>query len=189
MADAQAQSRLWGRFSESLDGFFSVYESDWRTVFGAKFGFTDLSDSQCSIVQEFMALLVASGADYTRTCRALYDAYSADDVSVLMDPFLAKPFTEDQRARLTQWWSMWRDALDRDGRGGVADRLRLNNPYVIPRNHQVARVIAQAESGDVAPLQALMNACSTPFEPSPSTEPFAVPPTDSERVTTTFCGT
>ena len=63
------------------------------------------------------------------------------------------------------------------------------NPYLIPRNHQVAKAIEGARSGDLAHFRSLAAALRTPYEARESLEAFTAPPTPTEVVRRTFCGT
>ena len=67
--------------------------------------------------------------------------------------------------------------------------MKSVNPSVIPRNHQVAKAIADAEAGDITTSETLHKALLSPYEDRPEDDPFITPPIPSEVVTKTFCGT
>lgn len=68
--------------------------------------------------------------------------------------------------------------------------MRRNNPAIIPRNHQVEAVIQAAVNGrNFEPFHKLLAAVTSAFDESHDDGPYAVPPTDEEVVTQTFCGT
>ncbi len=65
-----------------------------------------------------------------------------------------------------------------------------NNAAVIPRNHRVeAAINAAVQQGDFAPMETLLTVLSTPFDLKPEHVTYSTPPTPSERVSLTFCGT
>ena len=92
---------------------------------------------------------------------------------------------------LTNWLGVWqsRRQNNRSDTTESAAAMQRANPVVIPRNHQVARAIAAAESGDSSQLTACYERWQTPFEWQTDDSDWAAGPTDQERVTRTFCGT
>jgi len=60
---------------------------------------------------------------------------------------------------------------------------------VIPRNHQVAAAIADAETGDYGHLDKAFQRWQSPFQWSDTDTLWAATPDVTERVTRTFCGT
>ena len=63
------------------------------------------------------------------------------------------------------------------------------NPLYIPRNHLVEEVLAAATSGDLDPLERLMNAVLTPYHERPGLERYAATAPDDFGAYRTFCGT
>ena len=65
--------------------------------------------------------------------------------------------------------------------------MNAANPVIIPRNHRIEEMIQAAVAGDLAPFNRLMSALATPFA---ATDPdLHRPPSQSEIVPATFCGT
>jgi uncharacterized protein YdiU (UPF0061 family) len=68
--------------------------------------------------------------------------------------------------------------------------MRLANPAIIARNHQVEKAIAMAtDEGDFALFWRLCEALANPFDLAAANLNLSVPPQPGERVTRTFCGT
>ena len=63
------------------------------------------------------------------------------------------------------------------------------NPFIIPRNHYVERVLQAAYDQDMTPFYELESALKQPYQQASAISQWTVPPTDSERVRYTFCGT
>ncbi|XAO71280.1 MAG: hypothetical protein AAYR33_10050 [Acetobacteraceae bacterium] len=57
---------------------------------------------------------------------------------------------------------------------------------MIPRNHQVEKVIVAADGGDPQPFHQLLDAVTRPYHRNAV---FEQPPTKEEEVHTTWCGT
>ena len=68
--------------------------------------------------------------------------------------------------------------------------MRAVNPAFIPRNHLVeAALNAAIERDDFAPFEELLAVVTQPFDDQSGFARYAAPPTASERVHQTFCGT
>jgi uncharacterized protein YdiU (UPF0061 family) len=67
--------------------------------------------------------------------------------------------------------------------------MRRSNPAVIPRNHRVEAALDAAVAGDMAPLDALLEALANPWEDNSAAEAYRLPPAPHEVVQQTFCGT
>jgi len=81
----------------------------------------------------------------------------------------------------------WHAAWQKHRLPDHADRLRATNPAVIPRNHLVEEALTAATAGDMAPFDALLAACQTPFADHPARFTQSAPPDAPRHVT--FCGT
>lgn len=137
-----------------------------------------------ALVQDFLDLLQATGADYTLSFRALSAVLEGDERP--LSDLLPAP------ERLQPWLARWRlrMATDPGDPGTRAARMRAENPAVIPRNHLVQAALSAAiDHGDLGPFGALLAALRRPFDDDRGNAAFMRPPLDSERVTRTFCGT
>jgi uncharacterized protein YdiU (UPF0061 family) len=176
--------------SAALESVPARLQACWLAGMRAKLGLSaaDSSDSDAAedsvLVQGFLDLLQAAGADYTLSFRALAAAVEGDE-GALADQV---PMPE----RLQPWLATWRLRLARDSGDPAAraTRMRAANPAVIARNHLVQAALAAAvDHGDLGPFRALLAALRRPFDDDQGNAAFMRPPLDSERVTRTFCGT
>ena len=68
--------------------------------------------------------------------------------------------------------------------------MQESNPVVIPRNHQIERVIEQANLGDFEPFHEMRVVLAEPFGSGhPALGRYQAAPLPEERVRQTFCGT
>ena len=67
--------------------------------------------------------------------------------------------------------------------------MRNINPIIIPRNHQVERVISAAAHGDFKHFRDFLEVLKEPFKADGKSKPYQIPPEPRERVYQTFCGT
>ncbi|MEM8787144.1 MAG: YdiU family protein [Pseudomonadota bacterium] len=164
-----------------IDGFPDAYQNAWRSVFRAKLGLRAQQPEDADFVLDFLGRMAAAEADFTNTFRAL--AETADDAP--LPPGLAADIDG-----LESWRPIWHARLAREG-GDPAARagdMKVANPAIIPRNHQVEAALSAATDGDLAPFHALNAALATPFD-APAESPYRASPHASERVHATFCGT
>ena len=63
------------------------------------------------------------------------------------------------------------------------------NPYVIPRNHIIEKMIKNAYDGDFSLMKKVMEILEEPYKTKNNIEEFRSLPNEDERVTKTFCGT
>ena len=72
--------------------------------------------------------------------------------------------------------------------------MRLSNPAIIPRNHNIENAINEAvNNNSYKAFNELLQACSQPFattnDDNDTRKRLMLPPQPEEEVTMTFCGT
>ena len=149
---------------DAIAGAESLYAAERRARFSAKLGLDGAPDS---LIDGFLDMLTAPGADFTNAFRAL----SPDDDAPLRTLIGADP-------RFEGWLADWR------ARGPV--NARAVNPVYIPRNHVVDAALTAAQAGDLAPFQRLLAALQDPFTRRPGFEDLETPGTAH---IVTYCGT
>ena len=146
-------------------------EAAWLQRFAAKIGITEPTAEDTDLIQSLLDMMQTDGADFTNTFRALSGA-NARDQFTNRDAFDAWAKTHAERIAYLP---------------NVHDLMNGTNPAVIPRNHRIEQMIQAAVAGDMEPFNRLMTAYKTPYT---LTDPdLANPPTHSEIVPATFCGT
>ena len=157
----------------SLERFRPAYSAHWTAGMRAKLGLPE-TGSDDALVADLLSQLQDSRVDPTGFFRDLARAARGD--------------TEPARARfldlaaIDAWLERWR-ALGPD-----AEAMDRVNPVYIPRNHLVEEALAAATAGDLAPLERLVEAVTSPYDERPGFERYAEPgPQDVAY--RTFCGT
>jgi serine/tyrosine/threonine adenylyltransferase len=154
----------------SLEDFPRQYAAAWTTGMRDKLGLPeDVDDSVVDkLADDLVEHLERDRVDYTSFFRLLSRTARGDAAPAAFDG----------------WVTRWR-ALNPD-----ADAMDRVNPVYIPRNHLVEEALAAAASGDLAPLQRLLAAVTSPFTQRPGFERYAEPAAeDFGRCYQTFCGT
>lgn len=167
-----------------LEGFGTTFQTAWHEVMRRKLGLTTEEEGDAALVQDLLAQMQASEADFTVTFRNLANAAEGDAES-FRGLFI-------DLAAIDAWSGRWHERLDREGRDAARNAafIRGINPAIIPRNHRIEEAIAAAiEDDDFSLFEQLVAAISKPYEDRPGFELFSLPPMNHERVSRTFCGT
>jgi uncharacterized protein YdiU (UPF0061 family) len=168
-AIAAAQESL-GRFAEQ---FQDALAGGMRAKLGLPEGLSD--EVATPLMNELIALLAESHVDFTSFFRNLARAARGDNEPA-RGMFI-------NLAAFDEWLTRWR-GLGPDA--AVMDRV---NPVYIPRNHLVEEALVAATAGDLAPLEQLLDALSTPYVERPGLERYAEPAPEDFGKYRTFCGT
>ena len=139
----------------------------WLRRFGSKIGLAAPTADHQPLIEELLAMMQAQGADFTNTFAALGTNTARDQ------------FTD--RTLFEAWAQRWQ-AEEPD-----TDLMARANPQIIPRNHRIEAMIEAAVAEDMDPFQRLTTALSTPFQATDTD--LHRPPSTSEIVPATFCGT
>ncbi|MCR8723690.1 protein adenylyltransferase SelO [Frigidibacter sp. ROC022] len=158
--------------TEEIERFADLYSAAWAQRFAAKLGFSGPpKPGDCGLAQRLLDQMARAGADFTNTFRALAEG---------------RPTGLEDGKDYAAWQADWQARLaDEPDPQAV---MRAANPAVIPRNHQVERMIEAAVAGDMAPFERLTAALEQPFADSAPAWLREAPGPD-EEVTRTFCGT
>ncbi|OLP44324.1 protein adenylyltransferase SelO [Rhizobium oryziradicis] len=164
----------------ALVRFGETFQRHWLTNFRAKFGIIGEDEDDLALVNDFLALMHESEADFTVTFRRLgYVAGGANPSTLNLLP-----------DELAQWLPRWQSRLGtgRDARQTEAT-IHATNPALIPRNHRIEEAIAAAIYDDYSYFERLTKALERPFDEVDAKADLRLPPTVEERVARTFCGT
>lgn len=172
--------------TEIVEAFYPQAEECWLDVMRGKIGFKESRPDDRELVESLLTLMHEAQADFTLTFRCLWKGILAEEVpSELTDLVGAN-------AKVDKWFKSWRQRLLAEGVSPqeASERLRTTNPALIPRNHNVERVLSAAvKDSDFAPIHRLVEQLAKPYEASADSMPEAEPPRPGQRVTQTFCGT
>ncbi|UYH51184.1 YdiU family protein [Candidatus Kirkpatrickella diaphorinae] len=165
-------------FRDIIDDFPTRFQRRYRGLMAQKLGLPGCDAEDEAIIDGCLAILTEEAMDYTSFFLTLPDRISncGGEMS-LRNPHAFQNWAEKWAARV---------ALQPGGGRKAAEMMSRRNPAVIPRNHQVEKVIMAAECGDLQPFHQLLDAVTHPFQRNAVLEQ---PPTKEEEVHTTWCGT
>ncbi|MEE8305676.1 MAG: YdiU family protein [Gammaproteobacteria bacterium] len=161
-------------FEAVLEQFPVRFDDLYRTRMAAKLGFSTHEEEDGQLIKEWLEHLQKNALDYTLSFRRLANC---------IDSKTASEFGE--------FGARWKQRLARqpDDVESVRSRMNTVNPLFIARNHQVEHAIQGAIEGDLTVFRELDLVLKNPFDDQPTYSQYAEPPTPSERVSQTFCGT
>ena len=136
---------------------------------GHKFGIFNPSESDRPLIGKFLNYLEANSLDFTNSFRSLNSLSFAD-----------KEFEREWLNRLNLQSEKLEEAVS------LMNRV---NPFIIPRNHQIEKMIKLAIDGDYSLFAKLMEVLAQPYKQEETNLEFTYSPTQEEEVKKTFCGT
>lgn len=163
---------------ETLADFPELFHHRWLSGMRAKLGLVTEEEEDRNLVEDLLECMRQNRADYANTFRDL-----------ALEQFPDQPVFRD--AAFLMWHGRWQERRSRQPEPAEASLqlMRAHNPAVIPRNHRVEEALAAAEQhGDFTVMERLMAVLSSPYA-DPAKEKYRQPPTPSQRVRQTFCGT
>lgn len=159
--------------TEIVHAMPAMIEQAWLTQFRAKIGISTEKDGDQTLIRDLMARMADQNADFTNTFSALGTDKARDQFT---DPSSYDSWCENWTARL-------------QSEPDPQAIMQRANPVFIPRNHRIEQMIEAAVNGDYSRFDRLNTVLKTPYELQPDHTDLARPPTNSETVKATFCGT
>jgi serine/tyrosine/threonine adenylyltransferase len=157
--------------TEALQSFTSLYQSAWLAEMRCKLGLFNEEEGDVTLVQSLLDWMHANRMDFTNTFAEL-----------------ERPLPD--QAFLT-WQESWQARLVRQPQSPEdSTRLRnAHNPAYIPRNHLVEAALAAAQSGDMGPVERLLEILAAPYEQAREVPEYRAPDPTGGAGYQTFCGT
>ncbi|KJZ20306.1 protein adenylyltransferase SelO [Loktanella sp. S4079] len=158
-------------FTAAVNRFPILFQNAWKDVFAAKLGIAKVGESDVQLINDLLSLMAAERADFTSVFANL--SGGARDQFIDRDAF-------------DSWYNRLKPRQAENAQTIMAGA----NPQIIPRNHKIEAVIAAGREGDFTPFHQMLGAVTRPYAAlTDATEEYAKPPSESQRVTRTFCGT
>ncbi|MEQ8718837.1 MAG: YdiU family protein [Acidimicrobiales bacterium] len=169
--------------TEVLGAYSDRYLAHWGEGMRAKLGMDGSVDGDDALIADGLTLLSENAVDFTSFFRALAASLRGDE-SRLVALF-------DDVAALDPWLGRWRGRVEAGGTDAAAIAAGMDrvNPVYIARNHLVEEALAAGSTGDLAPMERLLEVLAEPFDERPGLESFALPAPPDFGPYVTFCGT
>jgi uncharacterized protein YdiU (UPF0061 family) len=163
----------------SLRNFPSLYQADWLQGIRLKLGIANEEPEDERLIADLLGLMKEYQADYTNTF-----------VDLTLDRTQSSDLYESDAFK--DWLTRWKARLERQEQTdqGIKQLMKQANPVVIPRNHQVEKVLQAAnEEDDFKPLQQLLAVLQSPYDYNSLSQEYMTPPEPSSSPYKTYCGT
>jgi len=156
----------------SIEYYWECYEKFWLSGMRNKIGITNEEQQDIDLISELLQIMETHKLDFTNTFRNL--PYPTNDIHDLIS-----------------WQKKWQTRLSRQPKTeeDIVTIMKMNNPAIIPRNHQVEEALAAAEHGDMSITHHLLSALRNPYEESDIHNIYSLPPKSTACKYQTFCGT
>ncbi len=158
-----------------LDAFEKDFKHAYQKMMAHKIGFSSSSTEVNELVDQLLQIMQSENMDYTNTFRGLLEEQSLSTL----------------RSVIPDWWRKREELLSSSNISNEKAKAEMQkvNPAFIPRNHVVEFVLDIAESGNLEPLQDLLNAVKTPYIPQLNHPSWNFSPENHDKEYVTFCGT
>ena len=92
---------------------------------------------------------------------------------------------------LKNWYDEWKKRLEdnKHNNDDIKKIMKENNPRIIPRNHNVEKVIEEAYSNNYKSFKKLLEAIKNPYSKNEKFKDFELEPKKINDQYQTFCGT
>lgn len=155
-------------FTDAIHAMPDMLKSAQESVLLRKIGITRQTDEDRALVSEMLAILAETNTDFTNF-------------------FVDLTYQRPQPDPWNEWFKKWSQTIEQN-----TDYLAVmqeSNPIVIPRNHQVERIIQDATDGDYSTFHEALDVWTRPYSQDHLDTLWTKAPTQEEIVQATFCGT
>ncbi|ATX80632.1 Uncharacterized conserved protein YdiU, UPF0061 family [Mariprofundus aestuarium] len=170
---------------EAIKVYAATYEKRWRSMIGAKLGFSETLPDDAILIQELLAILPLVETDMTIFYRKLAGIETDSDTTRLSDDLLIAPLLDAYydlgslnaayRNRLASWLRSYINRTQQQGISDTERRARMNavNPKYVLRNYLAQQAIDKTEAGDSSMIDELLELLRRPYDEQPENEHFA----------------
>ena len=117
------------------------------------------------LIKDLLDWMHNNDADFTNTFRDLSDGKKPTEIIYETSSFQT-------------WYEQWKSRLQKNSKSWDTSlaMMRNINPIIIPRNHQVERVISAAAHGDFKHFRDFLEVLKEPFKANGKSKPYQIPP-------------
>ena len=163
----------------ALNDFVTIYKNKWLSMMRRKLGLFSIHREDEGLINRFLSWMEKRGCDFN------YSFYCLEDDDLLKKEFVDDPVFEN-------WLVDWKKRLsaNKESFEKSKEMMRLNNPFVIPRNSVVEEALnAVYKSEDFGLIKSLISVLKNPYKRRAGIEKYSKPPGKNNGKYVTFCGT
>ncbi len=160
---------------EMLSAFAKVYQTRWEHMLASKLG---LKNHDAALLDELFALLTHAETDMTVFFRLLANINLEDTqphVGLRGAYYRDDQYNDDLNTHTQSWLSQYRQTLQSQGVDPQQRAAAMNaaNPKYVLRNYLAQLAIDDAEAGDYALVNTLLDVLRRPYDEQPEYEQYA----------------
>ena len=153
-----------------LDGYKTAFPEAMDQAMRAKLGLPDAQPDDRALVEDLLQLLAAERVDFTIFWRRLSLAMAQGPSQV---PWQAVSDLFLDRAAWQAWLARYRQRIGSARVAELGARMLRTNPHYVLRNHLAEQAIRQAQAGDFAEIDRLLDLLQSPFDERPGMAAYA----------------
>ena len=163
-----------------LNKFSKMMKKQWLKVMSSKFGLKKINMLNENFITQWLELLEKNNLDYTNSFTNLLRYLENNEPDIFL-----------KNKEINDFLNKWKKKLSNQNIGinAVKKIMRNSNPIYIPRNHLVESAITATRIGDFSKMNKLLEILENPYVLKKNSGIYQQPPTKSEEVFQTFCGT
>ncbi len=160
-----------------IDQFSDLYQQKWLSMMRSKLGLQGDQSEDQALIKDLLEWMHDNDADFTNTFNDLTEGIKPTESIYQISSFKA-------------WRSRWEKRLKKNNKSwDTLAVMRQCNPVIIPRNHQIEKVINSAMTGDLKHFRDFCEILQDPYVAESKAEIYRKSPEPRERIYQTFCGT
>lgn len=172
---------IFSQFEALIQGVTERFDEAYNSMMAAKLGFEQSNLKTEQLVSAILDDMESGMLDYTQTFHELSLSINDSELSRKLSQLLPNSY------------SLWSYELKQNA-SHYADALKImqqTNPVVIPRNHDVERVLKSVQENEVdhSELGEFLDVICSPYTQIALTERYQQPPKDGDSGYKTYCGT
>ena len=164
---------------DTINNFGTIYKKYWIQMMRKKLGLFGEETEDENLINDLLSWMNQNKNDYTNTfCSLIKENISKNNLF--------------QDSKFLNWHQRWIKRLTKNKKPveSSLNLMRTSNPLIIPRNYKVEEALDAATiDRDLVPMHNLLNVLEKPYDDRLEIIDYQSPPTPSEQIYQTFCGT
>ena len=164
--------------TEEINTFESIYEEKWLNMMRDKLGLFGKDISDQMLIMELLTWMDKNKVDYTNTFCFLMD-----------ENFSNNKIYKDKNFLI--WKEKWKSRLklNNNSQEKYLKLMHSVNPLVIPRNHEVEKVLQASNNNNLTPMKDFLKVLKNPYINQENIEKYQFFKSNKNEKYQTFCGT
>lgn len=165
------------QLTEVLQLVMPSYQEYFYKEFCKKLGLKSVNNKNIKLIEDYLKILDVESIDFTLSFRDL--SKIINERLNLNDSIFSKS------KNFNSWYLKWKKEINLNE---ISNKMDLNNPCYIPRNHLIENALSKAIEGDMSEINFMINLFENPYVQKNISRKYLMP-SNSEEQYVTFCGT